>query len=355
MGRQTRAVLPALLVLILAGRAHAQDAAAGPSPADLARSEGLFKEASVLLDSGHVAEACPKFAESQRLAPGTGVTLYLADCYERIGRTASAWREFRRAEQMASAKKDNSRANIAKTRANALEPQLSMLTIEVPAKVRVPGIKVTNDGADVPESAWGKSAAADAGQHVITASAPGYRRREFNVLVPPNKGTASVMVEALEAGDDNAPVAKPETPTPAPVAAAPAAPPPETTVKADTRDGSSQRWIGLGIGAAGVVATGVGLVFGLSAQSKLDDSNQPGNCNAQDLCSPNGLQLRDDASSAATLSTIFVGVGIAAMAGGAILYFTAPHASPTQRAAASRSALGKPRVLPTPTGVLIRF
>src|SRR5271156_3731975 len=65
--------------------------------AEVGKADALFNAGRSLLDAGEYADACPKFAESQKLAPGLGVTLYLADCYERLGRTHSALMEFKRA------------------------------------------------------------------------------------------------------------------------------------------------------------------------------------------------------------------------------------------------------------------
>src|SRR5579863_6674110 len=93
---------------------------------ELARADALFNAGKALTDAGQFADACAKYAESKRLAPGIGVTLYLADCYEHIGRTASAWTEFRSAEGLARERGDK-RSEVARTHAQQLEPQLDRL------------------------------------------------------------------------------------------------------------------------------------------------------------------------------------------------------------------------------------
>src|SRR5580692_5602780 len=84
--------------------------------AEVGKADALFNAGRSLLEAGEYSDACPKFAESQKLAPGLGVTLYLADCYERVGRTASALAEFRRAIVIAAARGDR-RQSIAEERA----------------------------------------------------------------------------------------------------------------------------------------------------------------------------------------------------------------------------------------------
>src|SRR4051794_15936451 len=105
--------------------ARAQDAMAK------ATAEALFADGTRLVARGDYRAACPKLAASQRLDPGVGTGLYLADCYERLGLVASAWAEFRSASAAARAagSGEREREQVAADRAKALESKLSLLVI----------------------------------------------------------------------------------------------------------------------------------------------------------------------------------------------------------------------------------
>ena len=85
--------------------------------AQQALAESLFQQARDLLEQGKVAEACPKFAESQRLDPATGTLLGLALCHEQEGKLASAWAEFVEAQGMAKRDGQQKRQQFAKQKA----------------------------------------------------------------------------------------------------------------------------------------------------------------------------------------------------------------------------------------------
>jgi hypothetical protein len=53
-----------------------------------ATAEALFREARELSAQGHYAEACPKFAASQKLDPGYGTVYNLGECLSREGKIA---------------------------------------------------------------------------------------------------------------------------------------------------------------------------------------------------------------------------------------------------------------------------
>ena len=92
------------------------------------------------------------------------------------------------------------------------------------------------------------------------------------------------------------------------------------------KSGSTQRVAAVAVGGVGVVGLAVGTVFGLKATSNWSDVKN--HCTSYpNGCSDEGVSLHDSAESAATISNIAFGIGLAGLAGGAILWFTAPSAS----------------------------
>ncbi len=91
-------------------------------------------------------------------------------------------------------------------------------------------------------------------------------------------------------------------------------------------DGSTQRTLGLVVGGAGVAGIVLGGVFGLVSKATYNNAlqnecgNNPGNCSTQ------GAQDGQSAQSQATISTVGFVAGAVLLAGGAVLFFTAPKA-----------------------------
>jgi hypothetical protein len=88
------------------------------------------------------------------------------------------------------------------------------------------------------------------------------------------------------------------------------------------------------IGGVGVVAVGAGAVFGALANSAKSSYEQHCGANIgapQGFCDGAGIHGHSDASTKATLATVFVVGGATAVAAGGLLFFTAPrHASAAQ-------------------------
>lgn len=264
------------------------------------------------------AEACPKLAESQRLAPSGGTLLNLAECYEHMGRTASAWAAWKDAAARANAAGKAQAEKMALDRAAALEPKLARLTVALAPDSDVAGLEIKRDGVTLGRAEYSVPIPVDPGTHVVEARAPKKRALSAQIDVAPKQVDARVTVQL----SDEAPVpVATATPT---VATSPTATPVPAGRPESSGGGSTQRtvaWITLG---AGVVGVAVGSIFGLEAKSNNDQALQPQNCRTSALCTQKGLTLTSDAKDDATASTVAFVIGGAALATGAVLWLTAP-------------------------------
>jgi hypothetical protein len=284
-----------------------------------AEAESLFEEGRALVAKGRFEEACPKFAESYRLEPGVGTLLNLASCYERTGRTASAWARYREAIPIASRAGSPGKEKFARDHAVALEKRLSRLTVIVSADADVPDLVVQRDGQPMSRASFGTPIAVDPGDHVIEVRAPGKKTATFNLKVGADGDKQTITIGAL--ADEGAPPS--EKPT---IVQSPPEPPPPPPAPRDESDRSSpssitpQRvigWAGIGTGSALVVG---GVVLGVLASSKNDDA--AANCPTQTTCNRDGLALTADARDFALGSTITITAGaVLAAAGVAVLLF----------------------------------
>jgi hypothetical protein len=309
------------VALTVAPQAHAE------SKQDVARANALFTAGKALLEAGRYEDACAKFAESKEAASGLGVTLYLADCLERIGRTASAWSEFRSAEGLARERGDR-RAEVARERAEKLEPNLCRLTVDIPRAVPRSGLRVQRDGVNLGEAEWGVATPVDPGDHVVVVTVPGRPPRNFDVKLGSDNPTATVRVEPEP---DATPAAAKQASEGEPAGPWPADESPRKSVapagdEASREPSPTLRYVAIGAGVVGIVGLGMGTAFTIMAKSKLDESNDR-HCDAQDVCDAQGLSLRHDALGAADVATVAFIAGGAALASGVVLYLLAPRST----------------------------
>lgn len=305
--RPTTSLASLLGFALLLGVNHAS---AEANAGQRAAAEALFQQGAQLMEQKHFNEACEKFAASQELDPGVGTTLYLADCYEQAGKTASAWALFQEGADGASRAQQPDREHIATERAAALEGRLSKLELRVPAGRRVPGLELRINDAPVPGASWNLPMPVDPGQAKIVARAPG--KKPWSVVINVEVGPSNRVVEM-------APLADAPRPTPVQSAA-------EVERVAEGR-GGTQRAIGYVASVVGFVGLAAGGIFGYRAYSLNKQSK--GACRAEDAnaCTPEGSSLREDAQAAGTVSTISTIGGAALVASGLTLVFTAPSAS----------------------------
>lgn len=273
--------------------------------ADMASAEALFKSAKKLFDEGKIAEACSKFAESQRLDPSAGTLLNLARCHKEQGRTASAWAEFLAAKRLAKSQGRVPLVEEAQRQADALAPALSKLTVVVEAPVD--GIVVTRNGERVTNASFGTPLPVDPGRYEIVAVAPGYLRWEKRIQVEGGADQKTLSIPPLEA--------VPAEPAPGPTT--------EPVTQDSRRDAApashdGKRVAGFAVGGAGIAVTATGLVFGVLARSKYRDAE--GACPTFSDCSAEAMSLRRDANTFANIANVGVAIGLAAVTTGVVLF-----------------------------------
>lgn len=312
--------------------AAALGAIAPAARAQSAEAEALFRDGRTLIKSGKLAAGCDKLAASERLETSIGTLLNLGDCREKLGKLASAWAAFRKAEAMAKrAGGDDKRQAEAARRATVLEPRLSNLVIDVAQ--RVDGLVVRRDDEVVDAAVWNTPLPVDPGTYAITAEAPG--RAPWHASVKIAAGATRRVVEVPPL----APAAAAPASAPAETAAAQWPPPrPEMRPPPQRRSAwTATRAISAGLAVVGAGALGTGIYFGVHARSLDDRANQrcPGSvCN-----DPEGLRLNSDAKTSASRANISYIAGGAALATAVVLWFVG---APGEVAVAPVAAAGHP-------------
>ena len=304
------AVLAALLVGSSLARAQTNE--------NKVAAEALFDDGRKLMTEGRYADACAKFEQSQRFDPGIGTLLYLADCYEKSGRIASAWATFREGASQAKAAGQTDRAQAGEERARSLEPRLSKLSIKVSQETQaLPGLTVARAGTAITKGIWGVAVPIDGGEYLIEAKAPGHEPWSGRVTVAAEKDDAKIEVPALLATSEVPPPPAAEPPPTSPVSS-----PPRPPARDTEPEGTGQRTVGVILGGVGVVGVGFGTYFGLRAVSKNNDAKKL--CDGAVCHDRKGETLTDDAQEAATVSNLAFGIGLVALSTGVVLYLSAP-------------------------------
>lgn len=265
-------------------------AAQAPEKGRNARAEVLLSQGQALLDSGDIQAACFKFEAAETLELSVQTLLRLGNCYQRAGRTASAWYTFWDAEAVARSKKDPERAQLAAQELAQLEPQLTRIEFIVPMTSRVPGLTVRLGASTVPATAWGTLIPVDPGVQRVSASAKGY-------------ATWSVEVDPARADWHRYTV---NVPTLAPAHSENAA-----------SRGDAYRTAGIVTGSVGLAGIGAGAVF--SALSRNPDNAS--------TCAKGVVQCTPNKSNNLVYSdaaTVGFALGGALLATGVTLFVLAP-------------------------------
>jgi hypothetical protein len=174
---------------------HAQVSQAETSAA----SQALFDQGRALLDQGKNEQACSLLEESQRIDPASGTQFWLATCYTRLGKLASAWALFIDVASQERAKGSKDREALARDKADEIKARISYVTIQV-AEPHAPGLSVVRNGSEVQSAQFGLSIPVDPGAQEIQASAPGYTPFRAVVQVAPESGVNKIIIPVLSPG-----------------------------------------------------------------------------------------------------------------------------------------------------------
>lgn len=269
------------------------------------KGEKLLQKAKKLHGEKKYAEACPTYEEVDKVDPSVAAKVNVAKCYEEWGRLATAYSWYEHAGKLAEPRD----ANKIKQSLDDLDVNVPRLTIKIPDGADPDVLEtLTLDGKPVPEAWLNTQQRIDPGPHVLEFVVDGQRKKK---MAPVERGGESELSLDIPKGEGKK-VRKKKDETPA----------------VETHDpGKTRRYIGLGLGGAGIVAVGVAVGMTVSARSDYKAALSAHCMGSTSGCDATGLRITHDARKTANIGTVITIVGAAAIAGGAVLYFTAPEAT----------------------------
>lgn len=297
-----------------------------------AEATALFYDARNLMARGQYGEACPKLERSLAIDPGIGTRFNLANCYEHVGKLASAWAGFDEVARRAAEAGQAERERIARGRAKSLEGRLPRVILATGA-MQDAGAEIRRDGVVIPRSEWSAPIPVDPGTHTLTVTAPDKEPWETTIVAVEAK-TVAVTVPRLLVSREAAFRATPAPPVDR--GGPPVDVPPATSATTETTQGTmpvsfpppvvesrggAQRTVGFVLTGVGIASLGVAGGFGLHSLSKHDDAKDHCVGNA---CDATGMSLRRQARTSGNVSTITAIAGGAVALTGIVLTLTAP-------------------------------
>ena len=322
-GRIRRACLANCSIILLA--VTSGSGALANEDTDSARA--LFNEGRRLASEAQYERACPQFEKSLKLEVGIGTQFNLADCWEHIGRNASAYELYLVVASAAKDKGQSDRERVASQRAEALLPKLSRLQVKNESSVK--GIRVSRDGVALSNRSWSEPTPVDPGSYTVAAVSSDKELWKTQVTVPPQALTMVVAVPASAKTTGGGKLSKDEPPRKSRSldSADKGSGEPAASREFSARSGhdSTQIWpaAGLLVGGAGIA---MGTIFALLFESKNSQARDicPTNVGCSDSEIQNHSSLVSDAKTARTGSYIAFGLGAASITAATIYYVTKP-------------------------------
>lgn len=331
--RLTNSIRISVLSLVMAlcsARASAQQPTQDPDK----EAERLFELASGEMDKGQFATACPKLEQSTKLVPDAGgAQILLAECYEKTGKLASAWRRYRIVRDLPVVPDKAYRQTTAASKLAEIEPKLARLTLHMPPDLRaLDGLTMELDGVLLAQNEWDKTIPVDKGEHTIELSAIGYKSRTLTLSIAADGLVPRLDLPMLTTSETQAVSPMPSSsPLAAPGASLPTSPP------AAERSKAPGFVIG-GVGLAAAVAGGalMGIALGVPEDIRSKQSNPPCRRDPQPGEAAVCTDLRAQAQSGSAIGN----AGIGLVAGGGVLLVAGVLwlAIPSKKAAGTKAS-----------------
>ncbi len=298
-----------LAALVCAAFAASLSFSAHASSGDAAAAETLFKQGLEAMAAADFDTACAKLSESDRLDPGVGTKFNLADCEEKRGRFAEAWRLFK--EVVAALPETDGRRPMAQARAEQVKARVPHLTIEVQDDAGE-GARIARDGEELESQNVGVAVPLSVGAHSVRVEAPGHAPRVYELELA--EGETKTLV--VTTGDA---IERPTTGGLASASEDSHASDSLSSAEVSTSD-SSRTTLGYvigGVGLLGLAAGGVAGIMTLDRKSTADENCLPIGCD------DTGRAARDSGKTLGTLTTVGLAVGAVGLGVGLYLVLSA--------------------------------
>jgi hypothetical protein len=290
------------------------------SPPNEASAQALFEQGRDDMRRGAYADACPKFAESERMDPSNGTLLNLVLCEEKLGKVASAWSHAQ--ELVGRLSQADPRKAIAERRSRALSKRLPKLTVRLEPNAGN-DCKILLDGAELAASRLDMPLPIDPGLHRIVVKAPERADRTSELSIEEGQAYEFSVEPGARLAET---VSGPPVPAPTSVSSAPTPPhrnAGQPTQGLDRRSAANgvgrteapPRWLGWAAGGIGVAALAVSAVLGamvLDRKAAVEATCPEKKCRDSSgmEAAEEGRLLETGAIAALAVAATGVGVGI---------------------------------------------
>ncbi|MFT3710921.1 MAG: PEGA domain-containing protein [Archangium sp.] len=315
-------MIHALVIALTLAAPPKKGAAPAPAPAaeeggDVAKAKELFQWGQKLYKQARYAEAIAKFEEAYAVRPHPVIYFNIGKCYEQLGETAKALRNYRDYLRLAPDAKDKETvtdaiANLERRLREKGMQQLMVFADPANARISVDGKELGGSPASVELVA---------GNHTLLVTADGFEKVERSFVMQTTRATEMTITlrpvgTAKDTSKDTPPIASdtPKKDDPPKLTTDNPPPPPPLVTNEPPKKGRVFTYVA---GGVAVAALGAGIGMGVAAESNAKT--------LRDAQSPLGQQRANELQNAAQglgtgANVAYITAGVAAAAA-VVLFF----------------------------------